>query len=123
MGLLAVKLGTQLVRVPRRILLPVILLFCFVGSFAIRGSYFDVWVMLAMGLLGLFLEARAVPLGPVVLGIILGGRLEETFVQSLTKSTTLLDFVSRPVAALLAFACLVLWASPWLFRKRDREDG
>ena len=73
--------------------------------------------MLAMGLLGLLLEAKAIPLGPVVLGIILGGRLEETFVQSLTKSTNLLDFVSRPLAALLAFACLVLWVSPWLFRK------
>ena len=118
-GVLAVRAGSQLVRVPRRILLPVILLFCFVGSFAIRGSYFDVWVMLAMGLLGLFLEAKAVPLGPVVLGIILGGRLEESLVQSLAKSTTLLDFVSRPAAALLAFACLVLWASPWLFRKAD----
>ena len=57
------------------------------------------------------------------MGIILGGRLEETFVQSLTKSTNLLDFVSRPVAALLAFACLVLWVSPWLFGKGDREDG
>ena len=95
-GLLAVRAGSQLIRVPRRILLPVILLFCFVGSFAIRGSYFDVWVMLAMGLLGLFLEAKAVPLGPVVLGIILGGRLEESFVQSLTKSASPLDFVSRP---------------------------
>ena len=122
-GLLAVKLGTQLVRVPRRILLPLILLFCFVGSFAIRGSYFDVWVMLAMGLLGLFLEARAVPLGPVVLGIILGGRLEETFVQSLSKSTTLFDFVSRPAAALLACACLVLWVSPWWFREAERKPS
>ena len=116
-GILAVRASAQLVRVPRSILLPVILLFCFLGSFAIRGSYFDVWVMLAMGVLGLLLEARTVPLGPVVLGIILGARLEEAFVQSLAKSTSALDFVSRPAAAALAAVCFLLWFSPWLFGK------
>ena len=73
-------------RVPRRTLLPVIVMFCVLGSYAIGGSYFDVGLMLGMGLLGFVLERWQVPVGPVVLGIILGGPLEERFIQAMTAS-------------------------------------
>ena len=112
-GWLAIKAGGYVVRVPRRVLLPVILLFCVIGSYAINGSYFDICVMLAMGLLGFALERRRVPLGPVVLGIILGGPLEERFIQTLTSSQGALSaFFSRPVAAVLGVTCILLWLTP-----------
>jgi len=110
-GLLAIKLGVYVVQTPRRILLPCIVLFCVIGAYAINASYFDVWVMLAMGVLGFLLERRGIPLGPVVLGIILGGPLEERFIQTLTGSGgSLWAFFDRPVAALLGALCLALWA-------------
>jgi len=57
------------------------------------------------------LERRRVPLGPVVLGIILGGPLEERFIQTLTGSGgSPLAFFDRPVAALLGALCISLWA-------------
>jgi len=100
------------------VLLPCILLFCIVGSYAIRNSALDIVVMLVMGLLGFFLERRQVPLGPVVLGIILGGPLEEKFIQSLTSSDgNIAAFFSRPAATVLGIVCLALWASPLLLRK------
>lgn len=122
LGYLAIRAGSLIVRIPRPNILPLILLFCIVGAFAIDASYFDVWVMLTMGLLGFALERLQIPLGPVVLGIILGPRLEETFVQNLTKSGSLLDFFGRPIAAGLGFLCVALWAWPvvsWLRRKRQ----
>ena len=64
-----------------------------------------------MGLLGVVLERFEVPAGPVVLGIILGGRLEEAFVQSLTKSDSLTAFFGRPIAAY------------WTQRKRKWSPG
>ena len=121
-GFVAIRAGSHLVRVPRRVLMPLILVFCIVGAFAINGSYFDVWVMLAMGLLGFALESFGVPLGPVVLGIILGGKVEQTFVQNLTKSDSLLAFFERPIAAGLGIACLALWLLPpliGLVRRRN----
>ncbi len=109
-GLVAVKLGGTIVRVPRRILLPIIVLFCVTGSYALNGSMFDVATMLAMGLLGFALERREIPLGPVVLGIILGGPLEERFIQAITGAGgSVAGLVNRPVAALLAAVCAVLW--------------
>ena len=109
-GLLAIKSGSYVVRVPLRILMPIILLLCIVGAYAINSSTFDVGVMLAMGLLGFGLERFGVPLGPVVLGIILGAPLEERFIQILTAGGgDPLAFFGRPLAAVLGVLCIALW--------------
>ncbi len=108
-GALAIWTGGLVVRVPRRVLLPVILLFCVLGSYAINGSAFDIGVMLAVGLLGFWLERRQVPLGPVVLGIILGGPLEERLIQTLTAANgSILGFFDRPLSAVLGATWLAL---------------
>ena len=112
LGFLAIRSGAQLVRIPRRILMPLILMFCVVGSYSINGSYFDVWVMLGMGILGFILEVFAIPLGPVVLGIILGGQLEQSFVQNLSKDDSILSFFNRPISAALGIFCIALWLVP-----------
>ena len=56
-----------MIGVPRNILMPAILLFCVVGSFAIHNTTFDVGIMLATGGLAYFMEANGVPLAPAVL--------------------------------------------------------
>ncbi len=116
-GFLAIKAGGYVVKIPRRVLLPVILLFCVIGSYAINGSYFDIGIMLVMGVLGFILERREIPLGPVVLGIILGGPLEERFIQTLSSSGSGWEaFFSRPMAATLGVAAILVWVAPILVR-------
>lgn len=123
-GLLAIRGSSVLIRIPRQLLFPAIWIVCIVGAYAMNGSYFDVLVMLGMAVLGFVLEEMSVPLGPLVLGIILGGRLEQTFIQSLIKSASLLDFVTRPLSAALAAACLLLWLGPaWVAWRRTRHSG
>jgi putative tricarboxylic transport membrane protein len=124
-GYLAIKASGALMRVPRHTLLPVIVLFCVLGSYAIGGSYFDVGIMLGMGLLGFALERWSVPVGPVVLGIILGGPLEERFIQAMTASGgSPAVFFARPAAAALGVAALAVWLLPALgaWRTRRRRD-
>ena len=121
-GFLAIKAGGYVVKIPRRTLLPVILLFCVIGSYAINGGYFDIGVMLLMGILGFVLERRRIPLGPVVLGIILGGPLEERFIQTLSSSESAASaFFSRPLAATLGAAAILLWLTPVLIRLFRRK--
>jgi TctA family transporter len=123
-GLLAIRTGSLVIRVPRRVLMPVILLACLLGSYSINGSRFDVGVMLVMGVLGFVLERRGVPLGPVVLGLILGGPLEERFLQTATGSgDSLLGFINRPLAALLGLTWAGLWISMLLLAARRRRSG
>jgi len=121
LGLLAIRAGSILVHIPRRILLPLIVVFCTVGSFAMYGSYLDVSVMLAMGLLGFVLESFKVPLGPVVLGIILGGQVEHKFIQCITKSTDVSEFFSSPISIILGLSIAVLWCAPTLAKLMPRK--
>lgn len=111
-GLIAIRAGILIQRIPARLLLPLILLFCITGSYAINGSYFDILVMGMLGFLGFFLDRRNIPLGPIVLGIILGPPLEERFIQTMTASDgNILAFFSRPVAAALGIVVIVIWLS------------
>ncbi|MPZ18472.1 MAG: C4-dicarboxylate ABC transporter permease [Luteitalea sp.] len=112
-GTAAIRAGGLIRRTPKRVLLPIILLFCITGAYAINGSYFDVLVMGIMGFVGFLLDRRDISAGPVVLGIILGSPLEERFIQALTAADgSFLAFFSRPVAALLGVTALVLWLTP-----------
>jgi putative tricarboxylic transport membrane protein len=121
-GWLAIRAGGHMVRVPRRTLMPVIVLFCVIGAYAINGSYFDIGLMLAMGVTGFLLERADIPVGPVVLGIILGGPLEERFIQAITASRgSPLVFVSRPIAALLALTAAIVWLLPAVNAVRARR--
>jgi len=121
-GYLAIRASGVLMRVPRHTLLPIIVLFCVLGSYSIGGSYFDVALMLAMGLLGFVLERWDVPVGPIVLGIILGGPLEERFIQAMTASRGSLSvFFARPAAAVLGLAAIVVWLSPAVTAWRVRR--
>jgi TctA family transporter len=117
-GLIAIRIGGYIVRVPQRVLLPMIMLACVVGAYAVNESTFDVWLMLGMGLLGFALERWQVPIGPIVLGIVLGSPLEERFIQTLTGADgSPLAFIDRPLSALLAAAAIAIWASLLLFRR------
>lgn len=87
-----------MLRLPRQIVMTGVVVFSIVGSYAIRNDVFDIWVMLAFGVAGLFLERRKVPLPPLILGLILGPMLEENLRTGLIKSGgSWMPFVSRPI--------------------------
>ncbi len=114
-GYLAIRASSTMLRVPRNILMPAILMFCVVGSYAINNSDFDVGIMLATGILGYFFEANGIPVAPVVLGIVLGPILEQNFMVSMIKSDwDLTQFFTRPTAAILGLLTILIWIAPFL---------
>lgn len=103
LGWAIIKIATRVLSVPRRVLMPIILVFAIVGSYAINNALFDVGVMLAFGLLAFVLEENDFPVAPVILGVVLGPLLEEYFINSMIKSDgRLIGLVDRPIAAVLA---------------------
>lgn len=113
LGLLAIHLIGLVPRVPRAVVTPIILVACLVGAYAVGGTDVAVLVMLAAGVLGIALDAAGVPLAPLVLGLVLGPRLEEALLTSLLKSGgDPLILVSRPGAVALAVVTLGLWCLP-----------
>ncbi len=125
LGWVLIKVAKNVLHVPRRVLMPVILLFCAVGAFAMNNSVFDVGVMLTFGLLAFVMEANRFPIAPVILGVVLGGMLEQNFVTSMIKADgRVMAFFERPVAGALGAATLMVWGSPlvmgWWRRRRAR---
>ena len=113
LGLLCIKVARRILKVPRNILMPLILLFCIVGTFAINNSLFEVTVMLVAGIVAWVLEANDFPIAPAILGVVLGGMLEENFITSMIKSDgNLAAFFERPIAAALAVLTLLVWFVP-----------
>jgi TctA family transporter len=117
-GLLGIKAFNWILRMPRRLVLTAVMVFSVVGSFAIRSSLFDVYVMFAFGLIGFFLEAKKVPLAPVILGLILGDLIERKLRAGLISSSgDITPMFTRPIClalvSLLVIAMVVVPATRW----------
>lgn len=124
LGYACIKAAKQILKVPRNVLMPVILLFCVVGAFAINNTPFDVGVMLVAGVAAYVLEENGFPVAPAILGVVLGGMLEENFVTSMIKSDgSLLAFFERPVAAVLGGLTLLAWFLPPVVRRMRTIAG
>lgn len=121
-GWAMIKTARKVLQISRSILMPTILLFCIVGSFAINNSVFGVVLILCFGLLAYLLEENGFPTAPAILGVVLGQMLEENFVTSMIKSDySIAPFFSRPIAgglAALTFLILFWPLLSWAWRSR-----
>ena len=107
-GLTLTRFMIRVLQVPQAIIMPIILVLCAIGTFALASRLFDVWVMVAFGLIGYLLRSFGYPMAPLVLGIVLGDLLEKNLRRGLVLSNgELTPFVTRPISAVM-FAAIVL---------------
>jgi len=110
LGWAAIKSMKQVLRIPRALLLPLILLFCIVGAFAMTNSGYGIVLMLIFGVLGWFMEENGIPVAPMILGLVLGEMLEQNFMTSMIKSDgAWLPFFERPIAGTLGVMTILVW--------------
>ncbi|MBL6946437.1 MAG: tripartite tricarboxylate transporter permease [Rhodospirillales bacterium] len=123
LGFLAIRSARQILRVPRRALMPVILMFCVVGSFAINNTVFGVTIMLVLGIIAYVMEENQIPVAPAILGIVLGPMLEDNFLTSMIKSDgSIVGFFDRPISAVLGIATILVWMIPLVLMFKRRRD-
>jgi putative tricarboxylic transport membrane protein len=110
-----IGLWVQVLRVPYRILFPLILLFCLIGVYSVSNSIFDIYVMIGFGAVGYLMKKFDYEGAPLVLAFVLGPLLENNLRKALILSQgDFAIFVTRPLsAACLALAVLLL-VSPLL---------
>jgi putative tricarboxylic transport membrane protein len=95
-------------RVPRAIIMPIVFVLCTVGAYAIASRVFDIWVMLAVGVICFVLRRRGFPVAPFVLGIVLGDIIDKSLRRGLVLSDgDLTPFFSRPIAGVLAAIAVI----------------
>jgi putative tricarboxylic transport membrane protein len=113
LGIAAIKSAKQLLRAPREVLMPVILLFCIVGAFAINNSIFGVVLMLGFGVIAYFMEENGFPVAPAILGMVLGAMLEEHFIRAMIRADgSFVAFFERPIAGGLGALTILIVVIP-----------
>lgn len=104
-------------RVPYKVLAPLIAIFCVVGVYSVNYSVFDLWVMLAFGVIGYLTNKMGYPQAPLVLALVLGGQLEVSLRQSLKMSEgDISTFFMRPISGVIMVAVMVIILWPLLSR-------
>lgn len=122
-----VGLWVQLLKVPYKLLFPVILLFCIIGTFSVNNSVFDLGVMVFFGAIGYLLRKFNYESAPLILAIVLGPMLENALRQSLIISQgSYMIFVNRPISGIiLGIGCVLLLSNlvPWLRKYRRKYES
>ncbi|MDR7401143.1 MAG: tripartite tricarboxylate transporter permease [Armatimonadota bacterium] len=117
-----VGLFVRILYVPERVLLPAILAICVVGTYAVNFSAFDLLTMTVLGLGAYYLRKNDYPLGPAVLGLVLGDLMEQNLRRALIMSKgSPAIFVARPVSAVLLALSVLSLCAPALLRLARRR--
>ncbi|MFC4354277.1 tripartite tricarboxylate transporter permease [Chryseomicrobium palamuruense] len=115
-GLLYTKVAVGVTRVPPKVLAPIIVLLCVIGTFAVHNSMVDVMIMFGFGILGYFMDKLSIPVAPMVVGLILGGMLDTSLHQSLKiGGGDWMIFLTNPVSLviLLIAGITILQSTPF----------
>lgn len=111
-AIVGVRYLVKLVSAPRALLMPTVAVLCVVGSYALRNNFFDVYVMLFFGCLGLAMRWLDMPVVPMLLALVLGGQLEENLRVALVASQGDVSvFFTSPIS--LTFLCLSALSIFW----------
>jgi putative tricarboxylic transport membrane protein len=126
LGLSLVRVLVRILMVPRPILMPIIFVLCVIGAFAISVRIFDIWVMLAFGLLGYPMRKYNYPAAPLVLGVILGEMADVNFRRALIRTAgDVTPFFTRPICLVLVAVTLftLLARTAWFRRLAAKNRG
>ena len=112
-----VRFFVKILQVPAWILLPGVTMISFVGIYSLSGSYFDLLLMVGFGVLGYVLRKLDVPTVPVILGILLGGHMEDALRRAMVLSDGDLFYLfSSPIAIGFWIAAVLGFVAPMFLR-------
>jgi putative tricarboxylic transport membrane protein len=119
-----IGIWVQLLKVPYAILMPLIIVFCIIGSYTIANSIMDVFFMLIFGVVGYLMKKLRYEAPPLILAYVLGPMLEYSLKQSLMVSKgSFKIFFSRPISATCLVIALILVVLPIIPRLRKKRPG
>jgi putative tricarboxylic transport membrane protein len=119
-----IGIWVQLLKVPYAILMPLIIVFCIIGSYTIANSIMDVFFMLIFGVVGYLMKKLRYEAPPLILAFVLGPMLEYSLKQSLMVSKgSFKIFFSRPISATCLVIALILVVLPIIPKLRKKRPG
>ena len=120
-GLLGAKFFSLVAFIPKKLLWPAVFIFAMIGSYSFSSSMFDVWVMLTFGVIGYFMSRHGFSAAPLVMGLILGKLVEESFSQSMIiHDNNFFALLEKPIVVFFFILTFLSLSTPiWskLFKK------
>ena len=111
-----IPLWVKILKVRYNILFPIILLFCIVGSYSVRSSVLDVFVMMLFGIVGYLFGKFGYEPAPLMLAYVLGPMFEKNLRQSLLMSQGDFSiFFIRPISAVAFIAAIIFFIASFYF--------
>ena len=109
----------KIVRVPKAVLIPQVLLLCVIGAYALNNVMDNVYALLLFGVVGYLLVKLGFPLAPLILGVILGDQIEVNLVRALMTDSDPWLFLTRPISgAMLVLAVASVVFALWQHRRQ-----
>ena len=127
--LAGVRVYPKILKISQRILLPIILVLSYVGSFAVAGQsvstgIYYMGISLVMGIIGYFLKKDGYPIAPIVLGLILGSMFEENFRRAVKLAGgNYLTFFTKPICWIFIIIAVLTIVLPIISRKRKEKKA
>lgn len=116
LGILMAKFLTMtILKVPKELLAATIVVLCFTGAFAFKSSLFDLWIIVAFGIIGYIFNKMNIPFSALILAVVLGKLLEKSYQQSMVLSNNSFSiFVTKPISLALLIISLLFILLPIL---------
>jgi len=115
MGVSMSKVFLKLLQLPKYFIYPGILLLCTIAAFNLRNSWSDVWMLFIFGIIGYFMDKYEWPVAPLVLGMVLGNLLEDSFRRALLiYDGDFFVFFKLPVSAILLIISVIFYLAPFV---------
>lgn len=115
-GFSGIRLFAKVINVPKKMLIPIIIVLCCVGAYSINHMMIDVCVMAFFGILGYFMNRLQFSMSAVVIGMILGNMAESNLRRSMVMyggDTSV--FFTRPISCIFIIITVITLISPVLF--------
>jgi putative tricarboxylic transport membrane protein len=109
----------QVLRIPMGVLGPIAIVISLYGAYSLRGSIFDMWLVIAAGAIGYVMRKVRLEPAPLLLAFVIGPILESNFRRALLISDGDLSiFVTRPGSAGILVVLGLLLVVPLISRRR-----
>lgn len=117
---------SRIINVPKKILLPIVIILCVIGAFAGNNRMFDVALMFIFGIMGYLMRKRDYPVAPITLALVLGGMMDSNFRRAISlassETNTLGALFGRPITIILLVLTIMTLVSNMPFFKRKKEE-
>lgn len=119
-----VNVFVNILRVPQRILMPIIVLLCLIGVYSVNASLLDLLLLAIFGLIGYVLRQAGFQVAPLILALVIGPMIETSLRQALKISGgNLTEVVFRPICLSMYVATLLCFAVPLVLKWTRRRKG